>query len=58
MAEKAKDEVKTVKFKTSVSWAGHNFSYAPGDIVELPEDVAHARAKGGAGTIVDSSAKS
>lgn len=45
---------KTVQFKNGVSWAGSNFSYVPGDIVELPEATAQARQDAGLGSIVKS----
>jgi hypothetical protein len=30
-----------------VSWSGHHFSHVPGDIVDLPEDMAEARMDAG-----------
>jgi hypothetical protein len=30
-----------------VSWAGADFSHAPGDVVDLPDDVAAARIEAG-----------
>jgi hypothetical protein len=35
--------VKTVTVKNLVSWAGHNFSYAPGEEIELEEQTAKER---------------
>ena len=43
---------KTVQFKNGVSWAGDNFSYAPGDVISLPAAIAKAREDAGLGTIV------
>ncbi len=51
MAEEKTGE-KMVPFKNGVSWAGSNFSHAPGDVVELPEATAQARQEAGLGTIV------
>lgn len=45
-------EQKIVKFKTSQSWAGDRFSYVPGDICDLPEEIAKARQDADLGTIV------
>lgn len=45
-------DTKTVKFKNGVSWAGENFSYIPGDIIDLPEETAKARQDAGLGTVL------
>lgn len=45
-------DVKKVSFQNSVSWAGDNFSLAPGDIIELDEATASARQEAGLGKIV------
>ncbi len=45
-------ESKKVRFHNSVSWAGVNFSYAPGDVLDLDEVTAKARQDAGLGAIV------
>lgn len=45
-------DAKKVSFQNSVSWAGNNFSYAPGDVLLLDEDIAKARQDAGLGKIV------
>ncbi|HWY14425.1 MAG TPA: hypothetical protein VNX86_04705 [Rhizomicrobium sp.] len=48
-----------MQVRNNVAWAGDRFSYLPGDIIELPEDVAHARvAIGRAAYANDSDARS
>lgn len=49
----AKEKIQTVQFKNTESWAGENFSYAPGEIISLPEATALARQEAGMGTIVE-----
>jgi hypothetical protein len=44
------------KFKTSVAWAGTEFGYKPGDVIELPEEIARARAAAGLGSVEEESA--
>lgn len=36
-----------MKVKNLESWAGEDFSYAPGEIIDLPDDVAAARIEAG-----------
>jgi len=36
-----------MKVKNLVSWAGASFSYAPGAIIDLPDEVATARIAAG-----------
>lgn len=45
---------KTVLFKNGVSWAGENFSHAPGEVISLPLSIATAREEAGLGSIVKS----
>ena len=42
-----------VRFENGVSWSGEEFSYAPGQIVTLPLDIAQARQDAELGMIVD-----
>jgi|CXWL01.1.fsa_nt_gi hypothetical protein len=43
---------KMTQFKNGVSWAGENFSYAPGDVISLKESIARAREEAGLGTCI------
>ena len=52
-AKAADDDAATVRFENSVSWAGDNFSYIAGDVLELPKSVALARAEAGMGRILE-----
>jgi len=45
-------DVKKVSFQNSVSWAGSNFSYVPGDVLSLEEEIAKARQDAGLGKII------
>lgn len=36
-----------MKVRNLVSWAGEDFSHAPGDVIELPDDIAEARKAAG-----------
>lgn len=36
-----------MRVRNLVSWAGEGFSHVPGDILELPDDMAAARIEGG-----------
>lgn len=31
----------------TVSWAGHDFSFSPGDTIDLPDEIALARIEAG-----------
>lgn len=44
------DEIQAtdmVRCKNLESWAGDTFSYAPQQIIDLPAEIAHARAEAG-----------
>lgn len=32
-----------MRVRNLISWAGHDFSYVPGEEIDLPDDVAAAR---------------
>lgn len=44
--------------KNLVPWSGHDFSYLPGDNIELPDDVARARKAAGLASDPDPGASS
>lgn len=50
--EPSAETSNTVRFETTISWAGDNFSCVPGDVLDLPEDVARAREAAGLGRVV------
>ena len=43
--------------KNLVPWAGDRFSYNPGDVIDMPPDVAEARIKAGVAVAHDGKAE-
>lgn len=42
-----------MRVKNLESWSGHDFSYVPGEIIEIDDDIALARIAGGVCAAID-----